>query len=123
MNDPSVRYSLADVAKYNGKNGTKIWIVINDYVYDVTNYLHRHPGGADLLEEYAGRDATNEFDEFGHSSDARKIMKEFLIGELEDEDKRANRKKKQVSSGAIAGETYKQKRRGFLAVLCGKCTS
>lgn len=37
-----------------------------------------------MIEEYAGRDATNGFDDFGHSSDAKKIMKEFLIGELED---------------------------------------
>lgn len=37
-----------------------------------------------MLEEYAGKDATNEFDEFGHSSDAKKQMKEFLLGELED---------------------------------------
>lgn len=44
----------------------------------------QHPGGAELLEEYAGRDATKEFEEFGHSSDAKKIMKEFLVGELED---------------------------------------
>ncbi|EFN82265.1 Cytochrome b5 [Harpegnathos saltator] len=46
--------------------------------------MHQHPGGADLLEEYAGRDATRGFDDFGHSTDAKKIMKEYLIGELED---------------------------------------
>lgn len=36
------------------------------------------------MEEYAGKDATNGFDNFGHSSDAKKILKEYLIGELEE---------------------------------------
>jgi cytochrome b involved in lipid metabolism len=44
----------------------------------------QHPGTPELIEEYAGKDATIEFDDFGHSSDARKILKEYLIGELED---------------------------------------
>ncbi|XP_011142869.1 cytochrome b5 [Harpegnathos saltator] len=123
MTDSSIRYSLADVAKCNGKNGARTWIVIYDCVYDVTDYMHQHPGGADLLEEYAGRDATRGFDDFGHSTDAKKIMKEYLIGELEDEDKRANRKKKQISNGVKAEKSDRWRRRGFLAVLCGNCTS
>ncbi|XP_032689735.1 cytochrome b5-like [Odontomachus brunneus] len=121
MNDSSIRYSLADVAKCNGKNGARTWVVIYDNVYDVTDYLDQHPGGADLLDEYAGRDATSEFDEFGHSSDAKKLMKKFLLGELKDEDKRANRKKKHVFNGTKAEEA--SRRRGLLAILCGKCTS
>ena len=34
------------------------------------------------MNEYAGQDATRGFDEFGHSSDAKRILKKFLIGEL-----------------------------------------
>jgi len=44
----------------------------------------QHPGTPELIEEHAGKDATIEFDDFGHSSDAKKILKEYLIGELED---------------------------------------
>lgn len=42
----------------------------------------QHPGGAELLEEYAGEDATRGFEEFGHSSDAKRVLKTFLVGEL-----------------------------------------
>ncbi|TGZ47765.1 cytochrome b5 isoform X2 [Temnothorax longispinosus] len=84
MSDSVIRYSLADVAKCNGKNGTKTWIVIYDNVYDVTDYMQQHPGGPELLEEYAGKDATSGFDDFGHSSDAKKMLKKYLIGELQD---------------------------------------
>lgn len=31
-----------------------------------------------------GKDATDGFDDFGHSSDAKKILKEYLVGELKD---------------------------------------
>lgn len=44
--------------------------------------LFQHPGGVELLEEYAGQDATRGFDEFGHSSDAKRMLKQFLVGEL-----------------------------------------
>lgn len=32
--------------------------------------------------EWAGRDATKGFDDFGHSGDAKKLLKQFKIGEL-----------------------------------------
>ncbi|CAL1689112.1 unnamed protein product [Lasius platythorax] len=124
MSNSAIRYSLADVAKCNGKNGARSWIVIYDNVYDVTDYMSQHPGGPELIEEYAGKNATNGFDDFGHSSDAKKMLKEYLIGELEDEDKKANRKKKPaVPNGIKIERTDKQKRRTVLAILCGKCTS
>ncbi|XP_071576124.1 cytochrome b5 [Temnothorax nylanderi] len=122
MSDSVIRYSLADVAKCNGKNGTKTWIVIYDNVYDVTDYMQQHPGGPELLEEYAGKDATSGFDDFGHSSDAKKMLKKYLIGELEDEDKSVNRKKKDaISNGITENGANGQKRRTFLAIICGKC--
>lgn len=42
----------------------------------------QHPGGGELILDVAGKDCTKEFDDFGHSSDARQIMKKFKIGEL-----------------------------------------
>lgn len=50
----------------------------------ITIYDLQHPGSSELIEEYAGKDATAEFDDFGHSSDAKRILKGYLIGELED---------------------------------------
>lgn len=120
MSNSVIRYSLADIAKYNGKNGARTWIVLHDNVYDVTDYISQHPGGPELIEEYAGKDATNGFDEFGHSSDAKKMLKVYLIGELEDGDKKANRKKKHAVSNGKIEKT--DKRRTFLTILCGKCT-
>lgn len=111
------RYTLNDVAQRDGNDRVETWIVIHDLVYDVTKYKAEHPGGPELIEEYAGRDATSGFDEFGHSSEAKRMLKDFLIGELVEEDKKANRKKK-VANGRI-----NTNRRSILRRLCGSCAS
>jgi cytochrome-b5 reductase len=51
-------------------------------VYDVTKYLEDHPGGADVLIETAGGDASEEFDNAGHSEDAFEVMKDYCVGKL-----------------------------------------
>lgn len=49
----------AEVAKHSTKDSC--WIVIDSKVYDVTSFLHQHPGGAAILLRQAGADATAEF--------------------------------------------------------------
>lgn len=73
-------FSLADVASHNTNKST--WIVIHNNVYDVTEFLNEHPGGEEVLIEQGGKDATEAFEDVGHSSDARERMKKYKIGEL-----------------------------------------
>ena len=61
---------------------------LNYRVYDVTKFLDEHPGGEKILIRNAGIDSTEEFEEIGHSSDARELLKEYLIGELQEADKK-----------------------------------
>ena len=49
--------------------------------------MFQHPGGEEVLLDCAGNVATDQFEDVGHSSDARDIMKDYLIGELNEEDK------------------------------------
>ncbi|XP_035733981.1 cytochrome B5-like protein isoform X1 [Vespa mandarinia] len=72
--------SLDEVAWHDTPNNC--WIIIYDYVYDCTELLKTHPGGQDVLLEYAGRDATLSFIGAGHSKIAQDILKRYLIGEL-----------------------------------------
>ncbi|BDD56387.1 Cytochrome b5 domain-containing protein 1 [Monascus purpureus] len=37
------------------------WIVVNDQVWDVTDFLEEHPGGSAIILKYAGRDATKAY--------------------------------------------------------------
>lgn len=45
-------------------------------------FFLQHPGGEEVLLEQAGKDATEEFEDVGHSSDAREVMQKYKIGEL-----------------------------------------
>lgn len=73
-------YTLAEVAANNGSNGSRIWIIIKGGVYDVTDFVDSHPGGGELVTEYAGKDATKAFNQAGHSSDATADLKKYRIG-------------------------------------------
>ena len=35
-----------------------LWIVIDGYVYDITKFQKKHPGGAKVINFYSGQDAT-----------------------------------------------------------------
>ena len=51
--------SRTEVAKHYKLDS--LWIIINNLVYDVTDYLKSHPGGLEILRSYCGRDATEYF--------------------------------------------------------------
>uniref|UniRef100_A0A3Q3XMC0 Cytochrome b5 n=1 Tax=Mola mola TaxID=94237 RepID=A0A3Q3XMC0_MOLML len=46
-----------------------------------------HPGGEEVLREQAGGNATESFEDVGHSTDAREMAAGLLIGELHPDDR------------------------------------
>ena len=44
----------------------------------------QHPGGEEVLLEQGGGYATEAFEDVGHSTDARELMKQYEVGELEE---------------------------------------
>ncbi|KAI1323027.1 hypothetical protein F5Y16DRAFT_384958 [Xylariaceae sp. FL0255] len=81
MGVENIEYTLKQVAAHNSP--TDAWMVIHGEVYDVTKYLENHPGGAEVLIDAAGKDASEDFDNAGHSEDAAEIMAEYRIGKLQ----------------------------------------
>ena len=64
-------YSVEEVAFHNNENDA--WIIINDDVYDITDFLEEHPGGKMILISILGEDATEFFEELHNS----RILKEY----------------------------------------------
>lgn len=60
------------------------WVVIHGKVYDLTDFLKKHPGGAPQILQYAGKDATSAFSQV-HSVDtiARILPPESCLGLLD----------------------------------------
>ena len=46
----------------NHASTSSCWIVIDEVVYDVTQFAHEHPGGQAVILQQAGGDATDTFD-------------------------------------------------------------
>ncbi|RPA94791.1 hypothetical protein L873DRAFT_1700211 [Choiromyces venosus 120613-1] len=53
-------YTLKDVAAHASPKDC--WITIKGTVYDVTEFLPQHPGGAETILSYAGADATGAYE-------------------------------------------------------------
>lgn len=78
------KFTPREVAVHN--TAEDCYIVLNDTVYDLSEYLEKHPGGADTILSWAGADATEEFDSIGHSKDAKKQVESFRVGVLDSHD-------------------------------------
>ncbi|XP_033031646.1 cytochrome b5 isoform X1 [Trachypithecus francoisi] len=86
QSDEAVKYyTLEEIQKHNHSKST--WLILHHKVYDVTKFLEEHPGGEEVLREQAGGDATENFEDVGHSTDARELSKTYIIGELHPDDR------------------------------------
>lgn len=88
---PDATYSAGDIAMHDSRSDC--WTIISDTVYDITDYVSRHPGGNEILRA-CGRDATTLFktrtDENGrtvgtgapHSQTAEQMLSNYKVGTL-----------------------------------------
>ena len=59
------------------------WIAVHGKVYNVTHFLDEHPGGAKLILEHAGKDATEAFASVHAPAFLNMLPKDVLIGTLD----------------------------------------
>lgn len=87
------------------KTETDLWLLIGGKVYDVTKFVSEHPGGDEVLVTEAGKDATEPFEDVGHSEDAHEILKTLYIGDIADPENvpQRGRKASDVSTQSSGG--------------------
>lgn len=76
-------YTQSQVAKHTSSKSC--WVTYKGKVYDVTEFIQDHPGGDDLILDYAGKDVTAimaDVLEHDHSDAAYEILDEYCIGVL-----------------------------------------
>ncbi|XP_054796855.1 cytochrome b5 [Prosopis cineraria] len=78
--DPKI-HSFEEVAKHNQTKDC--WLIISGKVYDLTPFMEDHPGGDEVLLSATGKDATNDFEDVGHSDSAREMMDKYCIGTID----------------------------------------
>ncbi|KAJ3509754.1 hypothetical protein NLJ89_g5042 [Agrocybe chaxingu] len=65
------------------KSRDKFYILIHGKVYDATKFMDEHPGGDEVILAEGGQDATEAFEDVGHSDEARALLPGMLVGEFE----------------------------------------
>ena len=69
----------------NGANKKDdLWVLVNGKVYDMSKFYRNHPGGPDIIEEWAGKDGTKVFEDAGHPKNSKKEMETYMIGEYKE---------------------------------------
>ena len=81
----SVTLTLAEIAKHNQPQD--YWIIINNQVYGVSDYLTPHPGGVGEIIPYCDQDATQAYSTKGgrgkaHSQTANQELGFIILGQV-----------------------------------------
>lgn len=74
-------YTVADLKTHTSEQSC--YLLVHGKVHDVTEFLDEHPGGYDIILNTTGRDATEDFEEIGHSNAAREMLDKYVIGDFE----------------------------------------
>ena len=66
-------------------SGNRVIIIIDNHLFDVTDYMNSHPGGKKILQKFHNKDATEAFNEVRghHDGYVLGLLDEFCIGKCE----------------------------------------
>jgi len=70
-------YSESEIEKHNKE--TDGWTIINNRVYDITEWINIHLGGKIIINAL-GKDGTNMFKYYNHPDYAKRILENYFIG-------------------------------------------
>ena len=78
-------FTRDEVAKHATKSDC--WMIIDDQVYDFTNYLPQHPAAPDVMLKFCGKNATEAWKSKGgigrpHSVRAASMLEKYRQGTL-----------------------------------------
>jgi cytochrome b involved in lipid metabolism len=74
-------YTKAEVAAKN--SASNCWTIVGDKVYDLTQWISRHPGGSGAIASLCGIDGTSRFkSQHGSSGRPNSILDGYYIGDL-----------------------------------------
>ncbi len=78
---PTATYTLSDVKLHTTR--TSCWTTVNGKVYDVTNFINQHPGGANAILSLCGIDGSAAFNgQHGGQARPTNELASFIIGTL-----------------------------------------
>ncbi|KAH8555156.1 cytochrome b5-like heme/steroid binding domain-containing protein [Umbelopsis sp. PMI_123] len=74
-------FTYEQVAEHNTKSD--LYMIIHNKVYNISEFVDEHPGGEEVLLDEGAKDATEAFEDVGHSDEARELLEKYFIGEVD----------------------------------------
>ncbi|EME31109.1 Cytochrome b5 isoform A [Galdieria sulphuraria] len=78
MKDNTHIYTIEQIARHHTRKD--LWVIVHGKVYNLSSFLDTHPGGDEILLQYAGDDGTLEFEKAGHPEEAQQLLQNYCIG-------------------------------------------
>jgi sulfite reductase (NADPH) flavoprotein alpha-component len=84
---PGVRkfqlYDVSEVSKHNTEEAG-YWVIIQGKVYDLTEFAHLHPGGAQIIYANSGTDCTRSYEKAEHhlNAEVHSLLDLYKIGQI-----------------------------------------
>lgn len=74
-------YTKSQVARHN--TAGNCWTIIGTDVYNLTGFVHKHPGGSKRIIRLCGKNGTSSFrGQHGSGGRANTLLKSYKIGKL-----------------------------------------
>ncbi|WP_198950204.1 cytochrome b5-like heme/steroid binding domain-containing protein [Kineosporia sp. A_224] len=77
---PTTRYTRAQVASHSSTSNC--WSIVEGKVYDLTQWVSRHPGGSEGIVEMCGGNGGEFLEEHSRDAAARKVLAGYQVGVL-----------------------------------------
>jgi len=74
------QFTAEEIARHRSQQS--LWLVVDGQVCDVTRFQHHHPGGAAVLQQFAGKDATQAVKVAHRTSKPQEMLKDFVVGSV-----------------------------------------
>jgi cytochrome b involved in lipid metabolism len=62
---------------------SRLWLVIDNIVYDCTDFVSEHPGGSTVINSFTGKDCSWQFWRFHTKKHMREFGRELRVGRTE----------------------------------------
>ena len=80
-NSQQKTFNVEEVAKHNSKESC--YTIIDNKVYDLTDWINKHPGGAENILKICGKDGTSAFrNQHDNNIKQVNILENFFVGNL-----------------------------------------
>ena len=67
----------------NHRSRDDCWVLIHGKVYDMSDFIQKHPGGQKFILQNAGFDGSAQYDDAYHTDEQQEQLQKFLVGNFD----------------------------------------